>query len=150
MNLTMQKGFTLAEVLIAAMVVAIALCGLIATYVGCFNTIAVSKNTNIAMNYAQGLMEQIRNTPFPQIPNFAYAAAVPIFTQLGILSSTIVYVDNTNPELLRVTISVCWKQKNRVFGEDNNLNGVLNAGEDTNGNGIIDSPAEIVALIANR
>ena len=62
----------------------------------------------------------------------------------------VVYVDDTDPELLRVTISVCWNQKNRIFGEDKNLNGVLDAGEDKNNNGIIDSPVQIITLVANR
>jgi len=52
--------------------------------------------------------------------------------------------------LLQATVSVCWRQKNRVIGEDKNLNGALDAGEDANGNKIIDSPVELTTLIVNR
>ena len=62
----------------------------------------------------------------------------------------VVYVDDSNPELLKVTISVSWKQGNTVVGEDRNLDGSLNAGEDSNGNGILDSPVELTTLIVNR
>ena len=59
-------------------------------------------------------------------------------------------VDDSNPELLKVTISVCWRKNNRVFGEDANFDGLLTPAEDTNNNGIIDSPVQLVTLIANR
>jgi len=62
----------------------------------------------------------------------------------------VVYVDDTNPELLEVTVSVCWQQVLRVIGEDKNLNGVLDAGEDTNGNGKIDSSVQLVTRIVNK
>lgn len=146
MHLTSKKGFTLVEALLATVIIAVALCGIMAAYVGCFGLLTTSKNVNIATNYAQGLMEQIRNTPFPQITSFTYNPTVPNMPQ----NSIVVYVDDTNPELLKVTISVCWMQNNRVIGEDQNLNGVLDPGEDTNGNGIIDSPVQLVTLVADR
>ena len=59
-------------------------------------------------------------------------------------------MDDTDPEFLLVTISVCWRQGSRIIGEDLNLNGALDAGEDTNGNGIIDSTVELVTQVANR
>jgi hypothetical protein len=65
-------------------------------------------------------------------------------------SMGVVYINDTNPELLQATVSVCWRQKNRVIGEDKNLNGALDAGEDANGNKIIDSPVELTTLIVNR
>jgi hypothetical protein len=66
------------------------------------------------------------------------------------LNKGVVYVDDTNPELLRVTISVCWQQGNSVIGEDKNLSGNLSLSEDTNNNGIIDSTVQLVTLVANR
>ena len=93
-------------------------------------------------------MEEIRNAPFPQI--------IDDYNNLNFTVNTMplnrgaVYVDDTDPELLRITISVCWNQRNRIIGEDRNLNGVLEAGEDANSNGIIDSPVQLVTLVANR
>jgi len=143
-----KKGFTLPEMLLAAVIALFALCGILLTYITCLDTVKLSKNVSIATSAAQGLIEDIRSTPFPQIiTNYDQL----IFTVNNIPSSRgIVYVDDTNPELLLVTVSVCWKQGNRIIGEDTNLNGALDAGEDTNGNGIIDSTVELVTQVANR
>ena len=143
-----KKGFTLPEILLAAVIALFALCGILLTYITCLDTVKLSKNVSIATSAAQGLIEDIRSTPFPQIiTNYDQL----IFTVNNIPSSRgIVYVDDTNPELLLVTVSVCWKQGNRIIGEDTNLNGALDAGEDTNGNGIIDSTVELVTQVANR
>jgi len=143
-----KNGFTLAELLLAVAILAVALCAILATYAACFNLTNISKNVNIATSAAQGLIEQIRNTPFTQIPA-SYDRLN--FTVNNIPNSMgIVYVNDTDPELLVVTVVVCWRQGNRIIGEDLNLNGTLDAGEDTNGNGIIDSPVELVTQIANR
>jgi len=148
MRLISQKGVTLVEMLLAAVILSFAVCGILALYVNCFGLVSISKNTSIAANTSQGLMEEIRNTPFPQIVDNYNNVNFTVNTMPS--NRGVVYVDDTDPELLRVTISVCWNQKNRIFGEDKNLNGVLDAGEDTNNNGIIDSPVQIITLVANR
>ena len=68
-RLTSKKSFTLVEVLIATVIVAIALCGILAAYVGCFEVLTTTKNVNIAINAIEGLMEDIRNTTFTLIAN---------------------------------------------------------------------------------
>ena len=155
MNWGAKKGFTLTEMLLAVLITSFALCGIFLTYITCMDLIRISKNASIATSAAQGLIEEIRSTPFPIIANTPLENP-PGFKNLnfivnGIPSSRgIVYVDDTNPEFLRVTVSVCWQQGNKIVGEDLNLNGILDAGEDTNGNGIIDSTVELVTQVANR
>jgi hypothetical protein len=56
--------------------------------------------------------------------------------------------DTTYSDLKRVRLTVSFRSRNRVIGEDSNLNGILDAGEDSNGNGRLDSPAEVISLIA--
>jgi hypothetical protein len=143
-----EKGFVLPEMLLATLIAAFALCGILLTYIACMDSIKISKNASIATSAAQGLLEEIRNKPFPQIvTNYNQLS----FTVNGIPNSRgIVYVDDTNPELLLVIISICWKEGNRVVGEDVNLNGLLDAGEDSNGNNIIDSTVKLVTQVANR
>jgi type II secretory pathway pseudopilin PulG len=143
-----KKGFVLPEVLLAAAIAAFAICGLLLMYIASTDLIRTSKNASIATSAALGLMEEIRDTPFPQIVTdyeLLTFSVNNIPRSLGI-----VYVDDTDPEFLLVTISVCWIQGNRTIGEDLNLNGRLDAGEDTNGNGIIDSTVELVTQVANR
>jgi len=143
-----NKGFTLVEILLATGILALAICGILAMYISCFTLIATSKNVNIATDAALGLLEEIRSSQFTRIVDDYNGLT---FTVNNIPASRgIVYVDDTNSELLKVTVSVCWRQGNRTIGEDTNLNGVLDSGEDVNGNGIIDSTVELVTLIANR
>lgn len=133
----------------AATILAYALCGLLAMYVNCFGLIAISRNVSIATTAAQGLIEEIRDAPFTNITD-DYANLK--FTVNNMPSNKgVVYVDEADPELLRVTISVCWREGPRVIGEDTNLNGVLDSGEDASPyNGIIDSVVELVTQVANR
>lgn len=143
-----RKGFTIIEMLIALAVLIVAISSILVTYMACFMLIDTIKNINIATNAAQGMVEEIRSSTFTDaVTNYNGLN----FTVNDIPSSMgVVYIDDTNPELLEVTVSVCWRQRNRVIGEDANLNGSLDTGEDANGNGIIDSPVELTTRIANR
>ncbi len=152
----MKKGFTLIELMIAAAILVIALVGLLAAYTGCFGLNETARNLTIAMSGAQKEMEKIRNLAFSQIS----AEDGNSFEIAGIAdadSEGVIEVDSSNPDLLVVTVTVCWRQKGgRVIGEDNGsgggtlLNGNLDGTEDTNGNNILDSPAQIVTLFSER
>lgn len=146
--LSAKKGFTLSEVILAVAILAFALCAILTTYISCLTLVATSKNINSATNAALGLIEQIRADSFTQIIDDYVGLN---FTVNDISSSRgVVYIDDTNPDLLEATVSVCWRQGSKIIGEDADLDGVLDAGEDANGNGIIDSPVELTTLIANR
>lgn len=150
MKIRDKKGFSLVEVILATAILAFALVGILGTYVTCLVLITTSQNVNSATNAAQGIIEEIRSTPFPQIID-SYNGLV--FTVNDINGSVgVVYVDDTiDPEFLDITVSVCWRQGNRVIGEDSNLNGTLDPGEDTMVvNGIIDSTVELKTQVANR
>jgi len=63
----------------------------------------------------------------------------------------IIYIDLSNSLLLEIEIVVSWlNQFNRVIGEDQDLDGVLDAGEDLNNNGKLDSVVEMVSLVAKK
>jgi len=60
-----------------------------------------------------------------------------------------VEVSNTPySDLKRIRLIGCFKSRQRIIGEDKDLDGILDTGEDSNGNGRLDSPLEIVTLIA--
>lgn len=143
-------GFTLIEVMLAAAILAIVVCGILATYISCFELISTSRNFTFAVNAAQRKIEEIRDYNFSQIyPDYNNQSFA--VDEISAGSRGVVYVDDSNPDLLEVTISVCWRQReNRIIGEDRNLDGILGAGEDLNGNNIIDSPVQLVTLIAER
>lgn len=166
-----ESGFTIAEVLLAVAILAFALCGILATYLAAFNLAGISKNTNLAASAAQGIIEQIRATPFtslsdsvqPQVElggsfyNMTYVSpgrwrlAFTVNNMPANMGVAYIDIDNVaSPKILTATVSVCWRQGDKMMGEDVNLNGVLDTGEDANSNGIIDSPMELITEIANR
>ena len=52
--------------------------------------------------------------------------------------------------LLDLHVAACWTSRGRAIGEDQNCNGVLDAGEDANGNGWIDSSAMVSTRVARK
>lgn len=146
-----SKGFTLIEVMLATAFLVIVLSGLLATYISCFELISLSRNLSFATNAAQMKIEEIRDYPFSQTHSDYDNTTFTVSEISPGNSRGVVYVNNSNPELLLITVSVCWSQRaNRIIGEDLDLDGILDLGEDTNANNIIDSPAQLVTLIAAR
>jgi len=63
----------------------------------------------------------------------------------------VVYVNNSNPDLLEVEVDVSWRNRDgRVIGEDTNLNGQIESGEDLVNIGKLDSPVKIITYLAER
>ena len=145
-----KTGFTLLELIIGSVILVVAIVGLLAAFGNCFTINEGARNLTIAMNNAQGKIEEIRNLTFDQVAA-QDGANFEIIELPDNDSEGIVEINTNNPNLLTVTITVCWRQKGgRIFGEDTNLNGALDTGEDTNGNNVLDSPAQLVTLIASR
>jgi prepilin-type N-terminal cleavage/methylation domain-containing protein len=143
-----NQGFTLPELMVAAMVTIIAFLGILYTYARYLELDELSRNTAIALQTSQNKIEAIKNTQFDQI---VATFNNQTFTSSGINGRGAVTIDSTNPKLMLITVTFCWKQTNtRLMGEDTNLNGVLNTGEDKNGNGTMDSPVQLIAYIYNE
>lgn len=143
-----RAGFTLVELMIAVMILVGAVAGILLSYLRCLELNEISRCSSRALQAANSRMEQVKSTAFNQIkPNFHLNT----YTVSGLNAGGVSYVDDSNPDLLLVTTSVCWRLSNgRMFGEDLNLDGQLQAGEDQNGNGILDSPVQIVNAIFRR
>lgn len=143
-----KDGFTLVEVLLAVSILAFGLCSILITYMNMIVLSDLSRDFTKASNGLQLKLEEIKRTSFTGL-----SALNGIRFELNGFSSSdaegIVEVqDATYSDLKRVRIVVSFRSHNRIIGEDANLNGVLNAGEDSNGNGRLDSPLELVSLIA--
>ncbi len=144
-KVALKNGLSLVELMIASAVFLLTFVGILASYLACLELSEMSKNSSIALHASKARLEAIKNTTFSQIKATynGIPFAVASFTGMGVS-----YVDDTNPALLKVTLSFSWKQpRGRVVGEDTNLNGVVNAGEDKNANGILDSPVELATYI---
>lgn len=137
-----KAGFALAEVMVAAVVMILAFVGILVTYIKCLELNEMSRNKSTATRAAKTRMEQINNSDFTQLT--ANFNNVPFFDP-AVNGAGVSYINNTNPELVQITVSFCWRQKNGLLiGEDADLDGSLDAGEDTNGNGMIDSTVQLV------
>lgn len=139
-----NEAFSLMELMLGTLVLVIALVSISVAYVSCFELNETSRNTTLFINAAQKEMEEIKNTAFSAITSYSFSPDYLTGNSIGIVN-----VDNTDPQLLEVTVTICWRQKSgRIVGEDTNLNGVINVGEDSNGSGILDSPVQLITLIS--
>jgi len=145
-----MNAFTLMELMVAALILAIVLVGLLASYATCFNLNEIAQNTAFAVNACAKKTEEIKNfANFDQIKTTYHDVSFPPDNLTG---SGVSYVDDTNPDLLVITVTVCWRQKNgRIIGEDADLDGGFDPGEDTiTVNGMLDSVAQVVTYLARR
>jgi len=143
-----NNGATLIEVLVASALLILAVSGILISYLRCMELTETARNMSRAVQAAQSRMEQIRSTTYANIvsthDNVGFA--IPGLNGYGVS-----YVDDSQIDLLLVTISVSWEQKNgRICGEDQNLNGVLDSGEDANSNGILDSSVMLMDRVYQR
>jgi prepilin-type N-terminal cleavage/methylation domain-containing protein len=137
-----QNGFSLPELLIATFVLTIIFTGSVLVFIKTAELNEISSSMSTAMSSARNRVVQIEIAAFDSVYGNYHGVS---FTPTGLTNSKgVTYVDNSNPELLVITTVVSWTQKNgRLFGEDADLDGNLDAGEDANGNGRLDSPVEL-------
>jgi len=148
-----QKGFTLVEVLVATGLLVIVLAGLVGLFVYCSMLSELSGDMTTVMSELQGKWEEIRNHDYDLIVTDYSSGGTPgnTFDLTQVNAKGVIYIDATNPDILVVKIVASWQTRSdRIMGEDQNLNGVLDAGEDQNGNGEIDSSTSIVSMITKR
>ena len=142
------NGFTLVEVLLAVSILAFCLCGILITYMNMFVLADLSRDFTKVSNGLQLKLEEIKRTSFAGLS----ALNGTRFELNGFASSdaegAVEVSDTAYSDLRRVRVIVSFRSHNRIIGEDTNLNGILNAQEDSNGNGRLDSPLELVSLIA--
>jgi prepilin-type N-terminal cleavage/methylation domain-containing protein len=144
-----SRGMTLIEVITAAAIFAFCLSGLLLTYMNLFTLTELTRDFTLATNAMQARMEEIKRIPFVNLASLNNATFTVTGFTAGNVSGVSQVFDTAYSDLKQVRLVVCFKSKNRLIGEDANLNGALNAGEDANANGRLDSPAELVTFIAN-
>lgn len=144
-----KSGFTLMELMVAAAILASVLLGILGVFTACFVLNETAENLTLAINAAQQEVERIRNLGFSQI-SAEDGSSFEIAGIADINSEGAIAVDSSEPTLLEVTVTVCWRQVGgRIIGEARDISGDLVI-EDLNKDGSISSPAQIVTLIAER
>lgn len=153
LKLQTNRGFTLTEVLVSAAILVVVSVGLIQVFLRASALSSLSGNMTIAMSEAQDKIEEIRNHDFDLIMTDYVSGGTPgdIFSLSEVTGTGKIYISNANPDLLEMEVVISWQEKDdRVIGEDQDLDGVLDAGEDINGNGQLDSTARIITYLARR
>lgn len=151
-NADSKKGVSLIEVLISAFILVIVAVVFLQSYISCIKLASMTKESLFALNSAAAKIEEVRNHNFSDIYNYYNNGAGHTFgvTELNPQDSMgTVFVDNSNPNLLTVTVTVCWRHMGGgIVGEDTNLDAVLQPQEDANNNNKIDSPVRLATYIA--
>ena len=141
-----KKGFSLVELIVSILILSVVMLFVGIAYVSSLNLIDSNRNLSLAYAALRQKAEELRTGDFDDVTaqtfypeNFAAGRAK------GVVSVT-----DIDPRLKDVRIVICWRTKNRVIGEDEDLDGVLDADEDDNNNGLIDSPCVMQFSLANR
>ncbi|MGE5279581.1 MAG: type IV pilus modification PilV family protein [Deltaproteobacteria bacterium] len=145
-----RKGFTLLELMVVAGIAITALVGLLGTYVAALTLTETTRSSELAMLSAQAVLEDMRTTAFTGIYS-AFNGYTTTVDGLDANASVIrVTVNDSNANLLNVTVGACWRQKGgRIIGECYDASGTVTF-NDTNGNHVLDSPVQIMTLMAQR
>lgn len=145
-----KKGFTLVEILVSIMLMAIVIGAMFQMINHLFELNEINEVMVIGTNVAQGMIDEIRNVDAEDIiANYNnHTFSLDELTNKNIPHIGLVTIEELEAGLLlRIKVVICWQQKNRIIGEDANLNGILDADEDENGNGEIDSPCMLDTAI---
>ncbi len=140
-------GFTLVEVMISVLILIPVCVGVMYVFIKCVELSEMARHSSEAVREIKTKVSEIENTPFDQIKNTFHNTT---FTAAGLNGIGVTYIDDTDTNMLTVTATFCWREKNgRVMGEDVDLDGQIDSGEDINGNGMLDSPVTVVTRVSN-
>ena len=148
-----EEGFTLLELLFAVSILVAVIAGMVRLFVFTSTQADIAGRKTIAVSEAQTKLEEIRNHDYDLVATDYGSGGTPGNTfNLSLIDGMgVIYIDSSNAELLVLEVVVSWNNKyNRVVGEDQDLDGVLDAGEDTNSNGKLDSSVELITYLTRR
>lgn len=147
-----KKALSLIELMITVAIVVIGLTSILASYANMFILGDLARDFSRATNAVRAQMEEIKQEEFDNLD----ALDATIFNLDGFAISQAkgrIEVGNVtgNSGLREVRVIGCFMSRNRVIGEDSNLNGILDvlASEDENNNGRLDCPVELITLLAD-
>jgi len=108
-----RKGFTLPELLLAVAILGFVLVSLLFLFTSCLFLNESSRDLSFAVSHAEYVMEDIKNTSFPQIPAKAGTMDATAITAAGLTpiigESIVTAVSGT--DTLTVTVTVNWSQR---------------------------------------
>ncbi len=150
-------GFTLAEIMIATIVLVVALVSTLGLLNHSLSLPENAGDSTIAMHEAEAKMEEICLDDYLTI-RAAYTNGGALletpFVISGLNGMGAIYAKElagATDGLMRIKVVVCYQEKNRLVGEDLDLDGILDQGEDTMlTNGELDSPCQLETVVVNK
>jgi prepilin-type N-terminal cleavage/methylation domain-containing protein len=141
------SGFTLLELAITAAILGLAACGIFSLLISSATLADSAGNITIMSNVAKQEFENnIQRANFDTLNTYS---RLPPNVPAG--TSLVCYVQDhptvNDIKIVRIVVSYRGKS-NRVIGEDQNLNGVLDGGEDRDANGRLSSLCEMTTFVA--
>jgi prepilin-type N-terminal cleavage/methylation domain-containing protein len=113
-----EKGFTLVEILVTIVVVAVALMALLSVFIYGFNLLSRMKQTAIATQCAQEELENIRNLTYDEILALGPSFTNDSLTLLENSSGVRTVEDSVGEDIKKLTISVFWTYRGQNMRKD--------------------------------
>ena len=109
----MRRGFTLAELLLAAAILAFALSTLLLVFINCVILNESSRNLTVAVSHADFALEEIKNQDFSSITGSTWDTSTIVSKGLIPLNSESLVITvtgtGTNPKNINVTLN--WRDR---------------------------------------
>jgi prepilin-type N-terminal cleavage/methylation domain-containing protein len=103
------RGFTLAELLVAAAILALAVTGLLQLLIVCLLSNTANNNLAVAVNDAQYMLETVKGLPYSSVS----ACTFPAFSFTNLADEQVSSPTCTNEnKMTKVTVGVTWKERN--------------------------------------
>jgi type II secretory pathway pseudopilin PulG len=106
------KGFSLAELLLAAAILSYVLCAILALFVNCMFLNQGNRNLSIAVGHAQFALEEKKNTAFASIQSETWNTATINAKGLTPLMGEWINSTVTGLEPKDVNVTVTWRDQN--------------------------------------
>jgi len=112
-----SKGLSLSELMLAAGILAFALCGIVALFVNCSGLNEANRNLSAAANHVQFIMEEIRDTSFASIATsisngtWNWSTSEINTGGLTALSNETITTSSSGTRPLQVTVTAAWQDR---------------------------------------
>jgi prepilin-type N-terminal cleavage/methylation domain-containing protein len=113
-----EEGFTLVEILVTIVVVAVALMALLSVFIYGFNLLSRMKQTAIATQCAQEELENIRNLTYDEILALGASFTNDSLTLLESSSGVRTIEASVGDDIKKLTISVFWTYRGQSMRKD--------------------------------
>lgn len=106
-----KKGLTLSELLLALMILAFTLTGLLALFINCIFLNESNRNLTIAISHAQFALEDLKNTTFASIASATWDSATISAKGLVPLNNEFISINVSGTTSLDIQVIANWKDR---------------------------------------